>query len=105
MRLLGLTMILLKVGWKFVAGEDDDVYVVKKHLGWFCSRKAQVVKLSFAMALFLSYPLQNFVAWQIVWRILRKRLNNSKIADFGIRIIIATIPCKYSIMLLYFHHY
>ncbi|KAJ8737446.1 hypothetical protein PYW08_000041 [Mythimna loreyi] len=55
-------------------------------------KKAQFVKFTFALALFLSYPLQNFVAWQIGWRIINKRVNKSPVADYALRVIIATIP-------------
>ncbi|KAF9807628.1 hypothetical protein SFRURICE_008841 [Spodoptera frugiperda] len=57
-------------------------------------KKAQVAKLTFTLALFLSYPLQNFVAWQIVWRKSRKKFRESirPLADYVIRILIATIP-------------
>ncbi|KAF9414249.1 hypothetical protein HW555_007792, partial [Spodoptera exigua] len=57
-------------------------------------KKAQTAKLTFTVALFLSYPLQNFVAWQIVWRKSRKKFNIRfrNVADYLVRIIVATIP-------------
>ncbi|CAH1647934.1 unnamed protein product [Spodoptera littoralis] len=57
-------------------------------------KKAQVAKMTFTLALFLSYPLQNFVAWQIVWRKSRKKFNISyrHIADYLIRFVVATLP-------------
>ncbi|KAJ8737255.1 hypothetical protein PYW07_000526 [Mythimna separata] len=55
-------------------------------------KKAQAVKIAFTVALFLSYPLQNFVAWQIAWRVLGKKFNKHPVADYVLRVIIATIP-------------
>ncbi|PZC75917.1 hypothetical protein B5X24_HaOG205310 [Helicoverpa armigera] len=57
-------------------------------------KKAQVAKLTFTIALFLSYPLQNFVAWQIVWRKTHKKVSDKwkRTVDYALRVILATIP-------------
>ncbi|XP_035436399.1 proton-coupled amino acid transporter-like protein CG1139 isoform X1 [Spodoptera frugiperda] len=54
-------------------------------------KKAQAAKLAFAATIFTSFPLQNFVAWQILWGILQKKYPSSAM-DYGLRVGCATIP-------------
>ncbi|CAG9782191.1 unnamed protein product [Diatraea saccharalis] len=57
-------------------------------------KKAQVTKVVFALAIFLSFPLQNFVAYNLIWRKIRKRLHDAKkmIVDYILRIALVVLP-------------
>ncbi|KAH9630371.1 hypothetical protein HF086_004504 [Spodoptera exigua] len=54
-------------------------------------KKAQAAKLAFAGTILTSYPLQNFVAWQILWLILQKK-HPSATVDYALRLGCATVP-------------
>ncbi|XP_026742242.1 proton-coupled amino acid transporter-like protein CG1139 isoform X2 [Trichoplusia ni] len=56
-------------------------------------KKAQAAKLAFAAALFLSFPLQNFVAYHIIWQKTRKRIKSFVfIIDSCLRFGLVLIP-------------
>ncbi|XP_038216795.1 proton-coupled amino acid transporter-like protein CG1139 [Zerene cesonia] len=59
-------------------------------------KKAQAAKLTFALAIFLSFPLQNFVAYSILWRKIKKKLTLSAKStcffDYALRLILVVIP-------------
>ncbi|XP_026742132.1 proton-coupled amino acid transporter-like protein CG1139 [Trichoplusia ni] len=57
-------------------------------------KKAQAARLAFAISLFLSFPLQNFVAYQIVWqKILKKyKPKAERLWDYLLRVFLVVIP-------------
>ncbi|CAK1554054.1 unnamed protein product [Leptosia nina] len=59
-------------------------------------KKAQAAKLTFALAIFLSFPLQNFVAYSILWRKIQKKIPVSERSvlffDYALRILLVIIP-------------
>ncbi|PZC75916.1 proton-coupled amino acid transporter-like protein CG1139 [Helicoverpa armigera] len=59
-------------------------------------KKSHAAKMAFTLAVFSSFPLQNFVAWQILWQnYLEKKYKGTKkekVADYGLRILCTTIP-------------
>ncbi|KAL0902830.1 hypothetical protein ABMA27_000612 [Loxostege sticticalis] len=57
-------------------------------------KKAQTAKVIIAIAVFLTFPLQNFVAYNIVWRKISKRIANPNlcIVDYSLRVILVLIP-------------
>ncbi|XP_013144910.1 PREDICTED: proton-coupled amino acid transporter 4-like [Papilio polytes] len=57
-------------------------------------KKAQAAKLIFALAIFLTFPLQNYVAYNMVWRRAKKKLPESKhmVTDYTLRIALVIIP-------------
>ncbi|XP_028171355.1 proton-coupled amino acid transporter-like protein CG1139 [Ostrinia furnacalis] len=57
-------------------------------------KKAQAAKITLALAIFLSFPLQNFVAYNILWRKLRKTIPESKhcLLDYTLRVLLVIIP-------------
>ncbi|XP_049884501.1 proton-coupled amino acid transporter-like protein CG1139 [Pectinophora gossypiella] len=57
-------------------------------------KKAQAAKIAFAVAIFLSFPLQNFVAYNILWRKLQKRYAEDRrcFPDYFLRIVLVLIP-------------
>jgi hypothetical protein len=59
-------------------------------------RKAQAAKLAFAFAIFFSFPLQNFVAYNIIWRKMKKKLKegSQKCFDYLLRVMLVVIPCN-----------
>ncbi|CAG9130323.1 unnamed protein product [Plutella xylostella] len=64
-------------------------------------KKAQASKLIIAISIFLTFPLQNYVAWQIIWQKLKKRVKPSlsKIADYSLRVILVLIPWGFALAL------
>ncbi|XP_050684194.1 proton-coupled amino acid transporter-like protein CG1139 isoform X2 [Leptidea sinapis] len=66
-------------------------------------KKAQAAKLTFALSIFLSFPLQNFVAYSILWRKVKKKFretNSSRliILDYILRILLVIIPWSVAVM-------
>lgn len=59
-------------------------------------RKAQAAKVIFAMAIFLTFPLQNFVAYSIIYRKIHKKVSGTKllILDYLLRVALVVLPCK-----------
>ncbi|KAJ8737445.1 hypothetical protein PYW08_000040 [Mythimna loreyi] len=57
-------------------------------------KKAQVAHASFAATIFTSYPLQNYVAWQILWGYSEPKISNDKktLVDMSLRVGCATVP-------------
>ncbi|XP_004924926.1 proton-coupled amino acid transporter-like protein CG1139 [Bombyx mandarina] len=57
-------------------------------------KKAQAAKLIFALSIFLSFPLQNFVAYNIIWRRLKKKITGKKKCpiDYALRILLVLVP-------------
>ncbi|KAL4704591.1 hypothetical protein ACJJTC_017846 [Scirpophaga incertulas] len=58
-------------------------------------KKAQAAKITIALAIFLSFPLQNFVAYNIVWCKIRKRVKpgaSAFCADYTLRIALVLLP-------------
>ncbi|XP_072931466.1 proton-coupled amino acid transporter-like protein acs isoform X2 [Epargyreus clarus] len=57
-------------------------------------KKAQVAKVIFAVAIFLTFPLQNFVAYNIVWRKLKKCIRPTRqcVCDYLLRVLLVVIP-------------
>ncbi|XP_045531125.1 proton-coupled amino acid transporter-like protein CG1139 [Pieris brassicae] len=59
-------------------------------------KKAQAAKLTFALAIFLSFPLQNFVAYSILWRKIKKKVATSPkstfVLDYTLRLILVLVP-------------
>ncbi|KAG6461876.1 proton-coupled amino acid transporter-like protein CG1139 [Manduca sexta] len=60
----------------------------------FNQKKAQVAKVTFALAIFLSFPLQNFVGYNIMWRKIKKKINPSRQCpiDYTLRVVLVIIP-------------
>ncbi|XP_047543390.1 proton-coupled amino acid transporter-like protein CG1139 [Vanessa atalanta] len=58
-------------------------------------KKAQVAKIIFAISIFLTFPLQNFVAYNILWRKIKKALGHQKhiyCVDYMLRIVLVILP-------------
>ncbi|CAK1588266.1 unnamed protein product [Parnassius mnemosyne] len=57
-------------------------------------KKAQAAKVIFALAIFLTFPLQNYVAYSMVWRKLQKRIpeNRRCFPDYALRVALVLIP-------------
>ncbi|XP_048004303.1 proton-coupled amino acid transporter-like protein CG1139 [Leguminivora glycinivorella] len=57
-------------------------------------KKAQIAKLMLALAICLSHPLQNFVAYILLWNTCKKRYHGSKagLIDYSLRVILVVIP-------------
>ncbi|XP_026317007.1 proton-coupled amino acid transporter-like protein CG1139 isoform X2 [Hyposmocoma kahamanoa] len=57
-------------------------------------KKAQSAKGIFAVAIFLSIPLQNFVAYEILWRKFNHKISGKKrcLADYALRVVLVIIP-------------
>ncbi|XP_053624624.1 proton-coupled amino acid transporter-like protein CG1139 isoform X2 [Plodia interpunctella] len=60
-------------------------------------KKAQAAKIMIAFAIFLSFPLQNFVAYTILYRKMKKRYPNStpsalKAMDYTLRVVLVLAP-------------
>ncbi|XP_052752676.1 proton-coupled amino acid transporter-like protein CG1139 [Galleria mellonella] len=57
-------------------------------------KKAQVAKVLFGIAIFLSFPLQNFVAYAITWRKIKKKISEKRslFVDYLLRIVLVLIP-------------
>ncbi|CAB3258805.1 unnamed protein product [Arctia plantaginis] len=57
-------------------------------------KKAQAAKVAFSLALFFSFPLQNFVAYELIWRKLKKRSPSlaTKGSDYLLRIALVLVP-------------
>lgn len=59
---------------------------------------AQSVKIMIAVAIFLTYALQFFVPFEIIWRKVKPHCkNNEKIAEYGLRIFL--VICTGNIIL------
>lgn len=59
---------------------------------------AQSVRLMMAIAIFLSYGLQFYVPMNIVWPIIRDRLDTEKsqvIGEYVTRSVLVFVTCKY----------
>ncbi|XP_063373014.1 proton-coupled amino acid transporter-like protein CG1139 [Cydia amplana] len=57
-------------------------------------KKAQVAKLMLALAIGLSHPLQNFVAYILIWNSCKKKYQGPKarLLDYSLRVILVIIP-------------
>ncbi|CAH2103310.1 unnamed protein product [Euphydryas editha] len=56
-------------------------------------KKAQAAKLIFALSIFLTFPLQNFVAYNILWRKIKKVFKKNLLCiDYFLRILLVVIP-------------
>ncbi|OWR43751.1 proton-coupled amino acid transporter-like protein CG1139 [Danaus plexippus] len=57
-------------------------------------KKAQAAKVIFAMAIFLTFPLQNFVAYSIIYRKIHKKVSGTKllILDYLLRVALVVLP-------------
>ncbi|XP_039764137.1 proton-coupled amino acid transporter-like protein CG1139 [Pararge aegeria] len=58
-------------------------------------KKAQAAKLIFALAILLTFPLQNFVAYNILWQKIKKVIgenNRAILADYALRIALVILP-------------
>ncbi|XP_059059749.1 proton-coupled amino acid transporter-like protein CG1139 [Achroia grisella] len=57
-------------------------------------KKAQVAKVLFGIAIFLSFPLQNFVAYAITWRKLKKKIPQGQVycVDYILRVVLVLLP-------------
>uniref|UniRef100_A0A2A4J1N1 Amino acid transporter transmembrane domain-containing protein n=1 Tax=Heliothis virescens TaxID=7102 RepID=A0A2A4J1N1_HELVI len=59
-------------------------------------KKSHAAKMAFALAVFSSFPLQNFVAWQILWQNYMEKkykgTSKEKTVDYGLRILCTAIP-------------
>ncbi|CAG9558151.1 unnamed protein product [Danaus chrysippus] len=57
-------------------------------------KKAQAAKVIFAMAIFLTFPLQNFVAYTIIYRKIHKKVSGTKllIVDYLLRVALVILP-------------
>ncbi|CAG5039807.1 unnamed protein product [Parnassius apollo] len=59
-------------------------------------KKAQAAKIIFALAIFLTFPLQNYVAYSMVWRKFQKRIPEKRrlLPDYALRVALVVIPCN-----------
>ncbi|KAJ8737257.1 hypothetical protein PYW07_000528 [Mythimna separata] len=57
-------------------------------------KKALVAVSAFAATIFTSYPLQNYVAWEISYNIIQNKVSpaNRKTADYALRALCSTFP-------------
>ncbi|XP_041986625.1 proton-coupled amino acid transporter-like protein CG1139 [Aricia agestis] len=58
-------------------------------------KKAQAAKILLAVAIFLSFPLQNFVAYSMIWLKLKEGITNKSkkyLVDYSLRIVLVIIP-------------
>ncbi|CAH0402211.1 unnamed protein product [Chilo suppressalis] len=57
-------------------------------------KKAQFAKVILALAIFLSFPLQNFVAYTLIWRKIKKRLHHAQktVVDYTLRVTLVLLP-------------
>ncbi|XP_023933886.2 proton-coupled amino acid transporter-like protein CG1139 [Bicyclus anynana] len=58
-------------------------------------KKAQAAKIIFALAVLLTFPLQNFVSYNILWQKIKLSLGDSKkacVIDFALRIAVVIVP-------------
>ncbi|XP_034839562.1 proton-coupled amino acid transporter-like protein CG1139 [Maniola hyperantus] len=58
-------------------------------------KKAQAAKLIIGFAILLSFPLQNFVAYTIIWQKMKGSLGESKkarLVDYALRIFLVVLP-------------
>ncbi|XP_063633684.1 proton-coupled amino acid transporter-like protein CG1139 [Cydia splendana] len=57
-------------------------------------KKAQVAKLMLALAIGLSHPLQNFVAYILIWNSCKKKYKGPRayLLDYSLRVILVIIP-------------
>ncbi|KAM3969016.1 proton-coupled amino acid transporter-like protein acs [Aphomia sociella] len=57
-------------------------------------KKAQLAKILFGIAIFLSFPLQNFVAYSITWRKMKRNLPKGQVLcfDYMWRIVLVLLP-------------
>lgn len=62
-------------------------------------RPAQLVKLSIALAIFLTYALQFYVPMEIIWKSVRGKFSesNKNIAEYAIRIALVILTVAISI--------
>ncbi|KAJ0183599.1 hypothetical protein K1T71_000022 [Dendrolimus kikuchii] len=94
---IGMTIIITLYGLVGVFGYlkyGDEIKAALTLNLPFEQKKAQAAKLTFALAIFLTFPLQNFVAYTIVWRKSKKKVgpNKQRIVDFIIRILLVVLP-------------
>lgn len=64
----------------------------------FFLRLAQSVRVMMGLAIFLSYGLQFYVPMNIIWPLLKDRLQSEKAQLYGeyiLRTVIVTFTCKY----------
>lgn len=70
-------------------------------LFFFYFRPAQTVKLSIAIAIFLTYALQFYVPMEIIWKSVRGNFSedNKNLAEYGIRISLVVLTVIISIVI------
>lgn len=75
-------------------------FSIMKFCFWSLYRLAQVVKLTFAFTIFITYALQAYVPVDIVWNTyLKKKVKkwDKVIMEYVIRIFIVLLTCEYII--------
>ncbi|XP_073949825.1 proton-coupled amino acid transporter-like protein acs isoform X2 [Choristoneura fumiferana] len=60
-------------------------------------KKAQAAKLIFGLAIFLTFPLQNFVAYNVIWSRISHKYTTAATCDYFLRIVLVVIPVAVAI--------